>query len=178
MVKWGFRFVAWVLVGMGMVEVLGRPVVERIVVSKSTHTLTLYAPGGQVLKTYSVVLGDEPGPKEREGDRKTPEGRYYVCFKNPKSRFCLSLGLSYPNEVDALRGLQRGLISREEYELIVKANRQKKIPPWKTALGGEIFIHGEKEGRRGTAGCIALSNREIEEIFRWVDLETPVIIKP
>lgn len=173
------RYLLLALVGMSMVSVLGRPVVGKIVVSKSAQTMTVYDEVGGILREFIVILGvSSAGPKQREGDGKTPEGEYFVCFKNPQSRFHLSLGLSYPNVTDAHQGLQKGLISEEEYRLIVEANRQKKIPPWKTTLGGEIFIHGKKDGRGATAGCIAISDHEIEEIFPLVEIGTPVIIHP
>lgn len=160
-------------------NLLTRPLVGKIVVSKSARTMTVYDKAGRILKEFPVIVGaSRVGPKQQEGDRKTPEGEYFVCFKNPQSRFHLSLGLSYPNETDARRGLLAGLISEEEYRLIVEANRLKKIPPWKTALGGEIFIHGKRDGYRATAGCIAVSDQDIEEIFPLVELGTPVIIDP
>ena len=173
------RLLTLFLVVAGTMNLLGRPLVGKIVISKSARTLTVYDEAGRALKEFSVILGETSlGPKQREGDRKTPEGEYYVCFKNPQSRFYLSLGLSYPNVTDARRGLREGLISEEEYHLIIEANRQKKIPPWKTPLGGEIFVHGKKDSRIATAGCIALRDREIQDIFPLVRLETQVIIEP
>lgn len=166
------------LVTAGIVNLLGKTLVGKIIVSKSAGYMTVYDTAGRALKTYSVIVGEAgAGSKRQEGDRKTPEGEYFVCFKNPQSRFHLSLGLSYPNIADAHRGFMEGQISQEEYRLIVEANKLKKIPPWKTALGGEIFIHGETGGN-ATAGCVAVSNREIEDIFPLVELGTPVIILP
>lgn len=159
-------------------NLMSKPSVGRIVVSKSARHMTLYDEAGRTWKTYTIIIGEAgAGPKRQEGDRTTPEGEYFVCFKNPQSRFHLSLGLSYPNVADARRGFEEGQISEEEYHLIIEANEQKKIPPWKTALGGEIFIHGET-GRNATAGCIGVSDREIEEIFPVVEVGTPVIIIP
>jgi murein L,D-transpeptidase YafK len=173
------RLLALALVLIGLIGLLTKPVVSRIVISKSDRTLTAYSLDGRVLKRYAVVLGNNAsGPKQREGDRRTPEGEYYVCFKNPQSRFHLSLGLSYPNLTDAHRALAEEVISEEEYRLIAEAQRRKQIPPWKTALGGEIFIHGGKDTREATAGCIATSDQDIEEIFPLVELGTPVMIEP
>jgi murein L,D-transpeptidase YafK len=163
----------------GLVGLLAKPMVSKIVVGKSTRTLTLYSRDGDVVKQYNIILGGNPfGPKQREGDRRTPEGAYYVCFKNPQSRFHLSLGLSYPNLIDARQGLTQGAISQEEYRQIAQAQRYKQIPPWQTVLGGEIFIHGGKEVREATAGCVAVRDKDIEEIFPLVELGTPVIIEP
>jgi murein L,D-transpeptidase YafK len=173
------RLLALALVLAGLIGLVTKPVVSRIVVSKSTRTLTVYSTDGRVLKQYAVTLGtDSSGPKQREGDRRTPEGEYYVCFKNPQSRFHLSLGLSYPNLADAQHGLVQGVIGAEEYRQIAEAQRYKRIPPWQTALGGEIFIHGGKDVRETTAGCIAVSDGAIEEVFPLVELGTRVIIEP
>ena len=153
--------------------------VSKIVVSKSARRLTAFGPDGAVVASYPVIFGREGfGHKAREGDLRTPEGEYYVCFKNPKSQFHLSLGLSYPNEADAERGLESGAITQAEYAAIVAAQRAGRIPPWKTALGGEIFIHGEMNDRAGTRGCVALSNDAIEVLFPEVALGTPVLIEP
>ncbi|MBI4403921.1 MAG: L,D-transpeptidase family protein, partial [Deltaproteobacteria bacterium] len=94
----------------------------------------------QLLKEYPVAVGKNQGQKEKEGDLRTPEGEYVVCVKNPHSKYHLSLGLNYPNNEDAKRGLENGVISTQEYQAICDANNQGGIPPWKTALGGEIYI--------------------------------------
>lgn len=150
----------------------------RIVVSKSKRQLLLYS-GAALVRTYKIVLGGNPvADKVRQGDRATPEGDFYVCVKNPRSNFHLSLGLNYPNAEDAERGLRDKLITRAEYERIMHAVRNKRRPPWDTALGGEIFIHGGGTGGDWTWGCVALSNPEIEELFDAVPLGTPVRIEP
>jgi murein L,D-transpeptidase YafK len=136
------------------------------------------------VKTYSCITGGNAGDKAVEGDRKTPEGSFHIVFKNPQSKFHLSLGLDYPNREDAQRGLASGLITRRQYEDILAAlasdltreENQKKL--WYTPLGGEIFLHGHAEGRTGTAGCVALSNPDIEELYAVLPLGTPVEVKP
>lgn len=133
---------------------------------------------GQVVRTYRVICGSAAGDKQREGDFRTPEGRFYVCYKNPDSKFTLSLGLSYPNEEDAARGLLDGLISQEQHDEIVQAVRAGGIPPWYTPLGGEIMIHGAANGRSGTAGCVAVTDDEIREIYPLLQVGTPVVIVP
>lgn len=138
---------------------------DRIVVVKSAHTMTLMA-NDQVLKTYRVALGrGSSGPKEQEGDNKTPEGKYVIDQKNAKSRFHLALHISYPSAADRKHAHDRG------------------VDP-----GGAIMIHGLENGlgwlgslQRDvdwTEGCIAVTNSEIEEIWSLVPVGTPIEIKP
>jgi hypothetical protein len=150
----------------------------KIVVSKSARRLELHS-GGRAVREYRVVLGGDPaGDKEREGDSRTPEGEFYVCVKNERSQFYRSLGLSYPNKEDAERGLRDGLITRAEYDRVVRAISRKRTPPWDTALGGEIYIHGGGTASDWTAGCVALDNADMLELFDSVPVGTPVRIEP
>ena len=150
----------------------------RLVVRKKARTLDLYD-GAKLIKTYSVVLGFAPeGDKGKEGDGKTPEGDFYVFTKNEKSRFHLSLGISYPAKDDAERGLERGLITKAEHDNIAKAIDTRTMPPQKTALGGEIYIHGGGTASDWTWGCVAMNNQEIEELFAAVPIGTKVEILP
>jgi hypothetical protein len=150
----------------------------RLVVSKAGRRLELYA-GGRVVREYRVGLGQRPeGDKERQGDLRTPVGDYYVCVKNPKSSFYLSLGLSYPNREHAARGLRDKLITRGEHDRIVRAIERRRRPPWDTALGGEIFIHGGGSASDWTWGCLALDNPDVKELFDSLPLGTPVRIDP
>jgi len=145
---------------------------------KAKRQLVLFS-DGKPIRTYKVGLGFNPiGTKTQEGDGRTPEGEYYVCSKNPKSNYHLSLGLSYPNESDASRGLKAGLIGKPEYDEIAAAIRQVARPAWNTKLGGEIFIHGGGSRTDWTLGCIALENIDIEELFQVIPFGTPVTIKP
>ncbi len=131
------------------------------------------------MRVFRVALGFEPaGDKVREGDGRTPEGEFYVCVKNEKSKFCLSLGLSYPNAEDAERGLREGLITREQHVQISSAVGRGARPPWDTALGGEIFIHGGGTARDWTRGCVALADEHVRELFDAVPLGTHVRIDP
>lgn len=150
----------------------------RIVVSKSERRLYL-SDGDTIVRSYRIGLGLVPiGHKEREGDGRTPEGAYYICVKNPESRFNLSLGISYPNVEDAGAGLDAGLITKDQYEAIADAITAEGTPPWDTPLGGEIFLHGHGASRDWTAGCVALDDNAIEELYRLVDVGTPVTITP
>lgn len=150
----------------------------RIEVFKARRQLHLYS-DGSIVRTYKVGLGLSPvADKERQGDRRTPEGEFYVFTKNNKSAFYLSLGISYPNIEDAERGLRSSLISRAQHDAIVKAIRRKATPPQNTALGGDIYIHGNGAGSDWTWGCVALENEDIKELFDSVPVGTPVTIKP
>ena len=135
--------------------------------------------GVTLVREYKIVLGASPtSDKKTEGDGKTPEGEFYVSAKNPKSKFYLSLGLSYPNIEAARRGLREKIISREEHDAIVRAIDEKQTPPQTTALGGEIYIHGGGTKNDWTQGCVALKNEEMKEVFDAIPVGTAVEILP
>jgi len=150
----------------------------RIVIEKAKRQLTVFD-GEKLIKTFKISLGFSPtGDKEHEGDGRTPEGEFYVYIKNPKSKFYLSLGISYHGVDDAERGLRAGLISKEEHDAIVDAVRQKKMPPQDTALGGLIYLHGGGAGKDRTYGCAALADEDIRQLFNAIPIGTPVTILP
>ena len=130
----------------------------RILVDKSDRVLTLYR-GDIVLRTFRVRLGGNPvGHKRQEGDERTPEGHYEVDYKNPDSKFHLSLHISYPNTQDRADAVRRN------------------VHP-----GKDIMVHGGNYAWRPfnwTDGCIAVKNNEIEEIWSLVDVGTPIEIVP
>ena len=138
------------------------PPVTRLRIYKSQRLLFLDGETGP-LKTYPIGLGFAPeGHKQFEGDGKTPEGSYVIDRRNPDSLYHLSIGISYPNEIDAAFAVEQG-----------------------RSPGGDIFIHGGP--RRGieplnvqdwTAGCIAVSDRQIEEVYSMVRDGTPIEIFP
>ena len=160
----------------------------RILVKKGERKLYLYVleNGKERLeKTYQIALGNNPaGAKLRQGDGATPEGDYYITHKNARSKFYLSLGVSYPNIADADKGLKEGLITKAEHRAIAGAIRAGTKPPQNTRLGGDIFIHGGGTGklfglaRDWTLGCVALDNDEIKELFEMIPVKTPVKIVP
>ena len=160
-------------------EALRLPLADpQIVVLKSKRQLKLYS-GGSLVRIYKVGLGLNPiDDKKRQGDRATPEGDFYIFTKNNKSAYYLSLGISYPNVEDAERGLRDRLISRAHHDAIVKAIKRKATPPQNTALGGDIYIHGNGASSDWTWGCVALENEDIKELFDAVRVGTPVTIKP
>jgi murein L,D-transpeptidase YafK len=114
----------------------------RIVVAKQARQLGLWS-GSARERTYTIVLGrNSSADKSVEGDQATPLGEFYICAKNPRSKYFLSLCISYPNAEDAERGLAAGLIGADEHRRILDAIRARRIPPQHTRLGGEIYIHG------------------------------------
>jgi murein L,D-transpeptidase YafK len=150
----------------------------EIHVFKARRQLELIS-GGRVVRTYRIGLGSSPvGPKRRQGDRRTPEGRYFICIKNPRSQYYLSLQINYPNEQDAVEGLADGALTAAQHDRIVQASRRRGIPPAETRLGGEIFIHGRGSGSDWTWGCIALDDPEMKELFDAIPIGAPVVIGP
>src|SRR5687768_4682388 len=106
----------------------------RVVIRKRARELSLYD-GAKQLRRFPIVLGQNAsGDKEKEGDRKTPEGTFYICSRNGTSKYHRFMGLSYPAPPDAARGLKARLISRAEHDAILDAHRRRECPPWKTAL--------------------------------------------
>jgi len=150
----------------------------RVEVHKAKRELLVYS-DATVVHRYRIGLGTSPvGSKVKAGDHKTPEGSYFVCLKNPESQFHLSLGLSYPNQADADRGLADHLVSKRERDEIVDAVRHHRCPPWNTKLGGEIFIHGRGSASDWTWGCVALDDADVDVLYRELSIGTPVEITP
>jgi murein L,D-transpeptidase YafK len=140
-------------------------IADCILVEKSSRRLTLLR-NGNALKTYRVALGHAPiGAKEYEGDQRTPEGIYSIDFHKPDSDYHLALHVSYPEQRDVDRAAAQGL-----------------------SAGSDIMIHGLPNGRGWigrfhrrsdwTAGCMAVANFEIEEIYRAVPDGTPIELRP
>lgn len=160
------RFLALALVLAGLAGCSSKfrayngPEVTHVVVNKGDRSLHLLH-HEQVLKSYRVGLGFSPaGHKRFEGDGRTPEGTYIIDRRNPNSEFHLSIGVSYPNGADRIYASSKG-----------------RNP------GGDIFIHGRpwknrKGGQDWTAGCIAVTNREMEEIYAMVRNGTRITINP
>jgi murein L,D-transpeptidase YafK len=173
----------------------------RIVVAKQARQLSVWS-GSALERTYAIVLGrNSSADKSVEGDQATPLGEFYICAKNPRSKYFLSLCISYPNAEDAERGLAAGLIGTDEHGQILDAIRARRMPPQHTRLGGEIYIpghgihghgipghggHNESRGGHGapidfsqkdwTRGCIALSNDDMQDLYDRVAIGTAVSI--
>jgi murein L,D-transpeptidase YafK len=138
---------------------------DHVVVLKKERALELVS-NGTVIKIYQIALGRDPvGPKSRQGDHKTPEGVYVLNSRNAHSQFYKSIHISYPSEHDRA------------------VARQKGVSP-----GGDVFIHGLPNGygaigaahrlRDWTDGCIAVTNEEIDEIWKAVPDGTQIEIRP
>jgi murein L,D-transpeptidase YafK len=143
----------------------GRVSADSIVVEKSQHRLSLYY-RGLLMRSYLVALGQQPkGDKVRKGDNKTPEGMFRIEARNPQSRYHRALKISYPDAAHIARARAIG-----------------------AQPGGDIMIHGlpARQAWVGAAhrdfdwteGCIAVTNKEIEEIWSVVPVGTPIQIKP
>ncbi|HVN85080.1 MAG TPA: L,D-transpeptidase [Candidatus Binatia bacterium] len=136
---------------------------------------------GHVVRKFRISLGSEPGAsKSHQGDGRTPVGTYYVSDKRANSPFHRFLGISYPNIDDAERGFSEHLISADQWADILYANLQHLPPPSHTPLGGRVGIHGfggrKAAGIDWTAGCIAVSDEDIDYLFRMVPVGAPVRI--
>lgn len=149
----------------------------RLEVDKSRRLLAVYA-GEVLVKRYRVGLGDPEGDKERQGDRRTPEGSMTIVTRNAASQFHKFLGVSYPTAEDATRGLRDGLITRAQAEAIRAAEAAGRRPPWETRLGGTVGIHGGGGSVDWTLGCIAVTDEEIDELWEVVRLGTPLLVRP
>ena len=138
---------------------------DKVLIEKNERRLTLLLKG-EVIKSYKIALGGDPiGPKQRQGDNKTPEGTYTIDSRNSNSGYHLSLHISYPNEIDKKRAKELGV-----------------------SPGGDIMIHGIKNGLAWvgashaevdwTKGCIAVTDEEMEELYGLVPNGTIVEIRP
>lgn len=152
------------------------PPALNLLIDKSDHRLTVRSAEVDLIG-FDVGLGDPTGDKVREGDRKTPTGRFTIVTRNEKSAFHLFLGISYPEAEDADRGLRDGLISASQASSIRAASAARRAPPWNTALGGAVGIHGGGAGADWTLGCIAVEDEEIELLWEIVRTGTPVFIQ-
>lgn len=139
--------------------------VDSIVVYKSQREMHVYGKGKK-RKTYIISLGSQPSGKKRsEGDYKTPEGRYTINDRNPNSIYHKNLGISYPNNDDRKYARGHNLQTGGDVKIHGLPN-QPKYPP-------EAYLHSD-----WTWGCIAVSNAEIDELYRHVSVGTPIVIFP
>ena len=148
---------------------------QEILIYKSRKKLYLYE-GNRIIDSAKVSFGwgeyFGDSQKREQGDKKTPEGEYFVTEKHKSENFSYFIGVNYPNLEDAKRGLEEKLITQKQYESIAKANKNKTIPLQNTRLGGAIGIHGLGRdyytlisGINWTRGCIALSDEDIKRIY-------------
>ena len=140
-----------------------RLIADYLLVDKSDRLLVAYRDGRAIRAYRNIQFGDAPqGHKQFEGDERTPEGIYTIDWRNPQSRYHLSLRISYPNSADRAYAARFG-----------------------RSPGGDIFIHGQPNALPAgripgdwTDGCIALSNAEMEELWQIVPDGTPIEIRP
>ena len=146
----------------------------RILIQKAARRLTLFNDSDEKIDSFPIALGFSPiGPKEREGDGRTPEGRYFVCLKKI-GRFGPSLGVSYPNVQDARR-----MGAPEELTACIRERAARgERPPWGSFLGGEIYIHGGGAERDWTQGCVALADSDALRLYQLCPLGTKILIVP
>jgi murein L,D-transpeptidase YafK len=138
---------------------------DSVVVEKSAHRMSLFK-DGQVLRTYRVALGrGGPEPKSREGDARTPEGSYVIDRRNPNSCCHLALHISYPSAADVAAARARGVRAGSDIEIHGLKRGLGWLGTWHRALGD------------WTHGCIAVSDREMDEIWRAVPDGTPIVIR-
>jgi murein L,D-transpeptidase YafK len=144
---------------------LGTEYADFVLVKKSKHKLYLMK-SGKIIKSFHIALGGNPkGAKQKQGDEKTPEGRYILDYKNAHSHYYKSIHISYPNASDRKRAKKMGV-----------------------SPGGDIMIHGQKNGWEWlsflsqrfnwTKGCIAVSNKDMDIIWKLVKVGTPIEIRP
>ena len=158
------RLMVMLLAALCSASATSASLADKIVIVKSTRTMTLLS-GDKVLKTYKVALGTAPvGPKRVEGDHKTPEGNYVIDAKNAQSRFHLSLHISYPGPADRQRARKLG--ARPGGAIMIHG-----LAPSFAYLGA---LHRQTDW---TDGCVAVTNAEIEEIWKLVPVGTRVEIR-
>lgn len=151
---------------------------DFVVVTKSARRL-VHCNGASVVNTYCVGLGSSPVlDKEREGDRRTPEGVFYIPRVLPNSQYYKAFLLSYPDTADAARGLAAGLITRSEHDSIVAAQNARREPPQFTGLGGLIEIHGRGGSSDWTWGCIAVDDTTIDALWGTLGVGDNIIVVP
>jgi murein L,D-transpeptidase YafK len=154
-------------------------------VSKRQKSVFLYEGTDLVMKVPADFGYNAFADKVRQGsgtnpdDWRTPEGTFFVVKKNPYSKFYKAFVLNYPTAEDAERGLKQGLISGAQHRAIVDAENSFSMPPMSTALGGMIEIHGDGTGAstNWTQGCIAVHNKQMDELWEWVVVGTPVLVE-
>lgn len=157
----------------------------NLVVSRYDYTMDLYS-DSVLVKTYKVVFGQGSGRiKTSKYDNVTPRGSFAICNIDTNSIFHKKMFLDFPTKKDAAEAFKNGIITENEFNLIVNSN--SKCPPSETKLGSDIGIHGIGEYNfifknlpfafNWTNGSIAVSNENIDELYSVVKLNTKVVIR-
>ena len=164
-IRFKMMFLMQALLLPGLLQADEFPIADEVIIDKSDRELHLMS-DGEIFRTFKIALGIRPeGDKKKEGDFKTPEGRYRLDIRNPNSDYFLSIHVSYPDAMDR------------------REARQKGLDP-----GGSIMIHGQPNlpsrsetyyrTQDWTNGCIAVSNSDMIDIWLMTGENTPIEIRP
>lgn len=156
-----------------------------VLVDTSTYTIEVLQGDNIIKEFHNISLGVGGVSAERVADdNKTPLGIFHVTSINKKSRFHIFFGLDYPSLAQAKSAYYHNVIDFGDYSAIQTAALHGRQPPQDTALGGHIGIHGLGRGKLWihnaydwTKGCIALTNGQVDELSKWVDIGTLVVIR-
>lgn len=180
----GLMLAAVILAAHGVCWAGGGP--PWILVDTEDLTLTVLSDENRVLARFEGISIGSGGVARvhRRGDETTPLGIFRIAWIDHRSRYDTFFGIDYPSERVARSAFAEGIINRVELDAIVDASRQHRLPPQNTPLGGHIGIHGVGRGDSGlhealnwTDGCVALSNRQIHQLSRWIRVGTEVMIR-
>jgi murein L,D-transpeptidase YafK len=157
-----------------------------ILVDTEALTLTVFSAENQVLASFQdISIGSRGAAKiHRRGDETTPIGIFHIAWIDRRSRFGTFYGFDYPSERVARSAYAEGIINRADLDAIIEAVRQHRLPPQNTPLGGHLGIHGVGRGDPAihksfnwTDGCVALTNRQIRQLSRWMHIGTQIVIR-
>mgnify|MGYP001025654674 CR=1 FL=1 len=133
----------------------------KIEVHKSARRLELIDHNQNVFKTYDIMLGKNPdGPKVQRGDNRTPEGKYKIDWRNPKSSYFLSLHVSYPNKEDRINSQQLGVDPGDNIFIHGLPNKIQRLSSSERFFAESLLLNMD-----WTNGCIAVSNKDMQEIW-------------
>lgn len=183
--RWLIYLLCWLLAAPALAETPKPSKQIWLLVDTDKQTLAIIK-GQKTIKTYEdISIGRSGTTKTKHTkDGKTPLGDFRVSHITDKSSFHLFIGLDYPNLNQAISGLEKGLITKKQFDQIHLALRTHKLPPQNTLLGGRIGIHGLGQSSKSvhaqfnwTQGCVALTNEQVNDLAQWIQVGTRVIIK-
>lgn len=175
----------WLAFALATAPVFGETEDVWLLVETQPRVLKVMQGGAELEVFPHVAIGRHGADLEKaRGDKKTPLGEYRIGWVNENSKFHRFLGLTYPNIDNAKRAYRDGMIGEETVRTIMRAELEESIPPQNTPLGGQIGIHGLGAADREihdafdwTSGCIALTNEEIDRLYKWIRKGTLVVIR-
>jgi murein L,D-transpeptidase YafK len=157
-----------------------------VLVDTESLTLTVFSSENHVLARFHNIAIGSGGAADlhRRGDETTPRGTFHIIWIDRHSRFGTFYGLDYPSAHIAWSAYVEGKITSEEFDAIIRALRQNRLPPEDTPLGGQLGIHGlgvgdpkVQQAVNWTSGCVAVTNRQIRQLARWMHVGTKVVIR-